>query len=689
MRSFASTASAAPTAPLLAGGRRKALDRVSGIWAQATLGALVLASAVVRSLAAVHHSVPRYFPDEYVYAALGRALAHGNLDVRGATAHFPAIVEPLLAAPLWRFFDTTTAYHLVQVENAVFASLAAIPIYLIARWLDLDRTYALLCAAVGLVLPQLTLAAYDLSDLVAYPLILVAIAAALRALEVPTTRRQLVFFGLAIVATLTRVEYAVVLPAYLVAAVIVERRRVFRAHRVAFAAVVPVGGAVAAGAVGYYFSRGTSTLELHPLSLAHWFVLQAFLMTVATGVVVVPGAVAALARPSGRREAVYAAFTAVFIVLVLAAATEPAAATGIFKQRYLFALTPLLAIAFSVYVKRRPLRPLVLGLAMAVAIAAMELPLSSYATATFLSDSQFLFGVFFLERHLGVGTACLLVAVAATVGCAAAVSVAWGRFARSSLVASIAFLAVFAVFSTAEDLRETNNVRSGMPASLNWVDQASAGRRVTAVATTFAPSGYLREQLFWNTSIQREVTAPGGAATDVFNAPSVRIGSLGTMTNVQGDVLFDNTWATGVLADATVVARVPGFTLWRPRHRPRFRLLITDRYPTGWLGYGGVIQAWPLAAGRDVSVSFDVSLPRRWQPAKLKLGATTVAVLPGHSVRVTCLGSSGPVAVPYSSPGGILDKQLVRVIARMTNVRVEDVARSPGDRSAAPCAVVG
>jgi len=687
VRSFASTASAAP-AHLRARGRRSALDRVTGIWVQATLGALVLTSAVVRSIAAVHHSVPRYFPDEYVYAALGRALAHGNLDVRGATAHFPAIVEPLLAAPLWRFFDTTTAYHLVQVENAIFASLAAIPIYLISRWLNIDRGYALLCAAFGLVLPQLTLAALDVSDLVAYPLILVAVAAALRALETPTTRRQLVFFGLAILATLTRVEYAVALPAYLVAAVIVERRRVFRAHRLAFAALVPVGGAFVAGVVGYYFSKGTSSLDLHPLSLAHWFVLQAFLMTVATGVVVVPGAVAALARPVGRRETVYAAFTAAFIVLVLAAATEPAAATGNFKQRYLFALAPLLAIAFSIYVKRRPLRPLVCVLAVAVAIAAVELPLSSYASATFMTDSQFLFGVFFLERHLGVGTACLLVAVAATVGCAAAVGVAWGRFARASLVASIAFLGLFAVLSTVEDLRETNNVRAGMPAHLTWIDKASAGRRVTAVATTFDPSGALREQLFWNTSIQREVTAPGAASTDVFNAPSVRIGARGTMTNVKGDVLFDDTWATGVLADATVAARVPGFTLWRPTRRPRFRLLITDRYPTGWLGYGGAIQAWPLSAGRDASISFDLSLPRGWKAAKLKLGATTVTVRPGHSTRVTCVGDRGPVVVPYSSPDGIIDTQLVRVIARMTNVRVADVVRSPGPRRAAQCGVV-
>src|SRR5581483_8883379 len=99
-------------------------------------------------------------------------------------------------------------------------------------------------------------------------------------------RGQLLFLGLAIVSTLTRVEYALVVPAYLVAALVLDRRRAFRAHRLAFTSLIPVAGAVTAGALGYYFLGGADGLELHPLPLLHWFVLQGFLLTVASGVVI-------------------------------------------------------------------------------------------------------------------------------------------------------------------------------------------------------------------------------------------------------------------------------------------------------------------------------------------------------------------------------------------------------------------
>ena len=96
----------------------------------------------------------RYFPDEYIYTALSRSIAHGSLTIRGQTAHFPGLLEPLVAAPLWGFFSTETAYRLVQAENAVAASLAAIPIYIIARDLKLSRGYAYLCCVYALVIPD-------------------------------------------------------------------------------------------------------------------------------------------------------------------------------------------------------------------------------------------------------------------------------------------------------------------------------------------------------------------------------------------------------------------------------------------------------------------------------------------------------------------------------------------------------
>ncbi len=682
MRALATTTSATPS---LAPSRVQGAGRLGAreLGAAGPLALLVVASAAVRSVFAVRHPVPRFFPDEYIYAALGRAIGHGNLQIRGTTAHFPAILEPVLAAPFWRLFGTTTAYHAIQVENAVFASLAAIPIYLIARRLDVERTPSLLCALFGLAVPELALAAYNLSDSVAYPLILGTVAVAAASLEQPTARRQIAFLGLALLSTLARVEYALVVPAYLVAALVLERRRALRTHRIAFAAVVPVAGAVASAAVGYYYSRSGQPVALHPLPLLHWFGIQAFLLTLSIGVVVVPGAVAALLRPQGRREKAYAVFTGAFALCVLAAAAEGGATTDRFKDRYLMALPPLLAIAFAVYLKRRPLRNLVLALSCVLVIAAAELPLSSYTAATFKTDSQFLFGLWFIQRHSSAAAASLVAAGIATAGCALAIGVAFGRVKLTGLVAGIAFLGVFAALATVEDLQEARAVRASMPADLTWVDAAAGGRLVTAVATAPQVSSDLQEELFWNASIQREVKLAGAIPSDAFPTPDLRVDGRGRMTNVRGDVLVDDSSATAVLADATPVARAGGFTLWRPGGAPRLRLLITSRYADGWLGERGAIRAWPDRAGSGVRVSLSVSLPRGSHPTTMKLGRARFLLRPGRRERISCSAPNGPLGVGYSSPNPSFDSDLQSVIARVSDVRVEDVAASAAQQAAA------
>src|SRR5207253_10600917 len=84
--------------------------------------------------------MPSLFPDEYIYAALGRSLIHtGRPLVRGGSAHFPALLEPILTAPVWLAHDVNVGYRILQAENALAISLAAIPVYLIARRLRLEE----------------------------------------------------------------------------------------------------------------------------------------------------------------------------------------------------------------------------------------------------------------------------------------------------------------------------------------------------------------------------------------------------------------------------------------------------------------------------------------------------------------------------------------------------------------------
>ena len=104
-------------------------------------------------------------PDEYIYASISRSLAeHGRPLIRSAPAHFPAVLEPLAAAPFWLFHDPALAYRLTQMENALAMSLAAIPVYLLSRRVGLGAGLALVAAALAVASPDLFFASFVLAD---------------------------------------------------------------------------------------------------------------------------------------------------------------------------------------------------------------------------------------------------------------------------------------------------------------------------------------------------------------------------------------------------------------------------------------------------------------------------------------------------------------------------------------------
>ena len=621
------------------------------------------------------HGTPRYFPDEYIYTALGRSIAHGQLQIRGAPAHFPEILQPVLTAPLWGLLSTSAAYHGVQIENAVIGSLVALPVYWLARWVGLGRGYALFCAVYALLVPSFTLAAFTVADLFAYTLAMAAVAASVRAVDQPTAGRQVLFLVAASLATLARLEYAVLVIAYLVCAVVVERRRVLRLHRIALFALLPAAAVFAVGVVGFYH-RVFSTVHLDG-SFVRWFFAQTFLLTLAAGIVIVPGAVVAALQPRGRREMVYMTFAGALTVLLLAEATVYAASAGDFKERYLFAILPLVAIAFGSYLRdRRPsLRLPVFVLAAAVVVAAAEIPLSGYTAGAVSkeSDSEFLFAVSYLEGRLGVGTGSLVVALVASAGAALAVAVALGWGKRIALAAMLAYLAVVSGFAVHRNLQTAQALRASLPANLAWVDDATP-KSVTAIATDPFPSSNLRELLYWNPSIMRELVQSGATPTDQFSAPPLRVGPNGELTGVTGPFLYDGTTSTALFTHARLIAHWSTFSLWTPVGSPRFRALVRPRYPGGWLISSVTIDAWPRAKAHGVRASFTLSLPRSGSsPMRLWLGSQSVLVRPGKPVALACRSSSGRLAFRVSTSKGAVAGGLRLPSVRLLDLAVTDV----------------
>ena len=106
---------------------------VPRVRAAAVATALLLAFGV-RVALAWRHTTPDYFPDEYLYTELGRSFgAFHWASVRGSSAHFPALLQPLVTALAWRMDSIGSAFRAVQlIESAAF-TLAAVPAYLLAR----------------------------------------------------------------------------------------------------------------------------------------------------------------------------------------------------------------------------------------------------------------------------------------------------------------------------------------------------------------------------------------------------------------------------------------------------------------------------------------------------------------------------------------------------------------------------
>ena len=275
--------------------------RLAAVAGAPALALIVAVSTAFRALGATAHSTPTIFPDEYIYTALARSLgSSGRPLIRGAAAHFPALLEPLLAAPLWALAPTTTAYHLVQAENAIFISLAAVPVYLLARALEFRTRYSLACALFAVVIPDGAFAGRTLADPVAYPLALTAFYAGVLRLQRSSRRRELVFLACALIAAFARVQYVVLIPAFLCALLVTRRRQAF-----AVAPALPhaAGWRHACSARPRAFTNPRLLLGRRQPSrrpgMVHWAATDLFLLAIAGGVVLVPGALVGLAAARG------------------------------------------------------------------------------------------------------------------------------------------------------------------------------------------------------------------------------------------------------------------------------------------------------------------------------------------------------------------------------------------------------
>ena len=612
------------------------LRRAAAVPAWVWLAGIVAASFGGRLLAAVGRVVPYYLPDEYIYPSLARGFAdYGRPMIRGVGVHFPALIEPLVTAPVWLVTDDPqTAWRLTQGIHALVFSLAAVPAYLLARRVGLARPLALATAALAVAVPDGVYAGSMLADPVAYPLVLGALCAGVYVISDPTRRAQLAFVVLAALAVLARVQYAVVPVAVLLGALAADRFHLLSAVRRLWLSVVLLAAPPAALFAVFGQERllgvyAHARHALHPVAILQWVARDAMLLAYSCGWVIVPGALVgltyALVRGRSRAELGFAVTTIVLAGALLLEASQIADTDSQrFQERYLFMLVPLLAIAFGLYVQRGlPQAVPVALVAAGLLLIAARIPLSGYAAAHNKDDSPTLWAVLRLESFVTTGNGALTVALvaAALSGLAALVGARTLRGgAAVALLAAVAACCALSAGAASFDTRTSHLLRHSLPSDLRWVDHARLGS-VDLVAPPGARKEQSWEQLFWNHSVERLLLL-GSPPIDQFAAGRVRVAHDGRMLvggRVERRPLLVQTYASTVeLTGVKRVRRELIFDLYRPIGTPRLRLLAAGRYADRWLTPRGAITIWTTTGG---TLSLDLSLPRGTQVTPMRFTA--------------------------------------------------------------------
>jgi dolichyl-phosphate-mannose-protein mannosyltransferase len=491
------------------------------------LAAVVLGSALLDGMLAIPIRRPRIFGDELIYWLLGRSLAWSeSFTLRGVAAPRYGVVYPAALAVAQRIgSDQETAYGVAQGVNAVLFSLAAVPAYAIARRV-LSQRAALAGAALSVVLPSCIYTSNIFTENAFYPIFVTCALLMLRALERPSAARQMLVAGACLVAFFTRAQAVVLLPSYLLAALLIALFANANRRRSALAdslrAHAPTIAALALGGIAALAIRGRSTLgPYHVLvtsygvrPLVHWGLANIADIEIYLGVVPVAAFLVLLASrslsPELRRLTVLTACLAGGLLATVAVLGSSKYGLGRVHERNVFYLAPLVLISFLAWLRAGLPRPRTITAAVAVAV--VLLPLTIPRPAVGLSGEDAIATILWAELPLSPGEAIVgMVLVAAVAAAVFLTAKSW----KTPVVLCLAALVSGVVLGErhAIDLLRTG---SSQWRDDGWIDRAvGSDTRVVALwATTHTGPQAIRiggswADEFFNRSIHGVASADG------------------------------------------------------------------------------------------------------------------------------------------------------------------------------------
>jgi hypothetical protein len=581
---------------------------LSTVWVVVALLGMVTLSTVVRILLGRSVHGPFVFMDELAYERMAHAFSlTGRFSLFGG-GRLASPLYPFVISPIYLMVSSAeSAYYWVKALNSVLLSLSVLPLYGMARSV-LSRPWALGVAALSLLLPLMFYSDVALSENLAYPLVLVALWAMLRAVREPRLANDAVLGVAVLLAACARLQNVVLLPAALTALMMIpllrppSGRSRFRAlgeeiarHRTLFGSCV---GLVLFGVVKWAANGGALPLagiyanvgkvHVRPLDVVELAVQHLAELDLALGVVPFAGAILAayvLVRRGFPAEGLAFGAVAVSVTLWLlvevayaaAALDIPGSATASprIHERYLIYVLPLFLIAFAASLRTFRLRvsPRVhLVIAAAATLLPAAIPFGRMINNTVPIDSLGL-EMFAVDVH-GKTQPIANATVVAVVIAAILASAYLYTFLRRRPRAAVATVVIFMLAQSAligavhSRLRLTGERASAANVRNSWVDASVKRGDVVLVSGPRHQRATLLLTAFHNLSITRVLATCG----PVFGAGfGERQGAVG-----RGGVVLDGGTAVrasyvvapvGLGIRGRVVARQPkaGLELVIPR----------------------------------------------------------------------------------------------------------------------------
>jgi hypothetical protein len=483
------------------------------------VAALVVVSTGFRAWASVLVPVPWIAPDEMVYGLLGRSLyLHGSLDILGGPTPFYSLLTPALVGFPLSAFGLVTGLDVVQGLQAFVMSLAAVPVYLWARSLVSPR-WALVAAALTVAVPGLTYSGLLMSEVLFYPLLVLAAWAGAEAIARPTRRTQVLLVLALFAVCATRVQAIILLPALGTAAIVDAwlARSSANLRRLAPVASV-LGVAVLAWVVARLVSGG-GTLGSYEVIASTSFSAGAaakFVLYHAASLLILcglfPAAAVALllvrAARAGEADARVRAYLAVASSLSVWLVVE----VGIFTSHYsdrivernLIGLAPVLFVGLVLWLERGAGGTYVerAGVALAAVVLLVLLPVDRYVNIYGMHDAMTLVPLYKLSTATSVDTLrWVYPVVAGVVGAGLALAPRrWLRF--TPLLLLVAFVAASVVSSRFAVDQAQAQQRTFLGDHPNWVNRKANGP--VAYLYDGEPSwNGVWQTLFWNDRVDR------------------------------------------------------------------------------------------------------------------------------------------------------------------------------------------